>query len=332
MQRLPTFRQPSWMSVPVLVVATISLILIGLPFGTGATASSGGAKSAEPVTAMHYVPVQTAFVAPVDLSIPKTRPTSLLTEADRLSFFYQDANYRPFVNEGPAEVDRDDADRRLQRAGKTWQLSDAFLSQVGADPYALPGVGFPNVETHGPKIKSLYKPYQAVLDWKLVDADDNEWTPIPAVYCMGLTAQQIAARAADFERQILSYAIEYGVSASLVKAVITKESCFDTKAVSSAGAEGLMQLMPETARWLKVTDRADVNQNLSAGIRYLADLHKRFGTEELALAAYNAGPGNVERHGGIPPFEETQDYVVSVMAHYRRYVATSRFANETFSN
>ena len=92
-----------------------------------------------------------------------------------------------------------------------------------------------------------------------------------------------------------------------------------------------MQLMPDTARWLKVTDRNDVNQNLSAGIRYLAELRQRFGTEELALAAYNAGPGNVERHGGIPPFAETQQYVVSVMAHYRRYVATSRFANQRIS-
>lgn len=223
------------------------------------------------------------------------------------------------------------ADPRLIRDGHSWAFSDAFTAQVGADPWALPGIGFPNIETHSSRVVTNYKPYQAVVDWVPADSGNDAWEPVPAVYCMGLTTEQIAKRASRHERQILSYAIEHGVSASLVKAVITKESCFNTRAVSKAGAEGLMQLMPETARWLKVTDRSDVNQNLKAGIRYLSDLRKRFGTEELALAAYNAGPGNVERHGGIPPFAETQQYVESVMAHYRRYAATTRFANQQVS-
>ncbi len=222
-------------------------------------------------------------------------------------------------------------DPRLIRDGHGWAFSKAFIAQVGSDPWALPGIGFPNIETHSARVVANYKPYHAVLDWVPAETGNEEWQPVPAVYCMGLTTEQIAKRAARHERQILSYAIEHGISASLVKAVITKESCFNTKAVSKAGAEGLMQLMPETARWLKVTDSSDVNQNLKAGIRYLSDLRKRFGTEELALAAYNAGPGNVERHGGIPPFAETQQYVKSVMAKYRRYAATSRFTNQQVS-
>jgi len=334
--RLPKPSQPDWMSVPVLVGASVCLLLIGLPIGGEATTARSAelanakAKRAELV----YAPVATEFVEPVDLAIPAKRPTSLLPDQDPLRLLQDSGSLSSFINSSlmpVVQTGTDTVDPRLQRAGRTWTFSSAFRSQIGADPWALHGIGFPNIETHGPRVATQYKPFQAVLDWKQSDAKQGEWTPVPAVYCMGLSAQQIDARAAEHERQILQYAMQYGVSASLVKAVITKESCFDTKAISSAGAEGLMQLMPETARWLKVTDRNDVNQNLSAGIKYLADLRERFGSEELALAAYNAGPGNVERHGGIPPFQETQQYVKAVMEHYRRYAATTRFANERIS-
>ena len=319
------------------------MVLIGLPIGGGATPTSVAVETVSD----GYVPIETEFTEPMwavepDHALldpanaaPLQRPTNLATDAESLHLIGSNTRFSLFITPQSANFSAEPAeelDPRLQRKGHDWALSNAFAAKVGADPWALDGVGFPNVETHGPDVENQYKPFRALIDWSLVNAERGEWKPIPAVYCMGLSAQQIAERAETHERQILAYAIQFGVSASLVKAVITKESCFNTKAVSRVGAEGLMQLMPETARWLKVTDRNDVNQNLAAGIRYLADLRKRFGSEELALAAYNAGPGNVERHGGIPPFKETQQYVVSVMAHYRSYAATTRFANRRVSN
>jgi soluble lytic murein transglycosylase-like protein len=88
-----------------------------------------------------------------------------------------------------------------------------------------------------------------------------------------------------------------------------------------------MQLMPETAQWLKVKDPLDPADNLRAGVRYIGALIEQFDTLELALAAYNAGPGNVRRYKGVPPFAETQAYVQKVKAHYRRYVVANQIAS-----
>ena len=118
---------------------------------------------------------------------------------------------------------------------------------------------------------------------------------------------------------------QHGVSAALVKAVIAAESGFDPGAVSRRGAQGLMQLMPDTARDLGVDDALDPWQNIDGGTRYLGQMIARFpGELTLAVAAYNAGPEAVTRHGGVPPYDETRSYVSRVLRLYKKYHADFR--------
>lgn len=109
-------------------------------------------------------------------------------------------------------------------------------------------------------------------------------------------------------------AAKYGVDANLLAAVARQESGFNPKAVSGAGAQGIMQLMPATARGLGVSNPFDPAQAIDGAARLLKSLQSEFGRTDLALAAYNAGPGAVHRYGGIPPYPETQNYVRSIMA------------------
>jgi soluble lytic murein transglycosylase-like protein len=110
---------------------------------------------------------------------------------------------------------------------------------------------------------------------------------------------------------------QYDIDGELVRAIISVESNFDPRAVSPAGAQGLMQLMPETARRCQVRQRFDPRANIEGGIRYLRDLWQRFGGDlSQVLAAYNAGEGAVERFGGMPPYPETRRYVARVLALY----------------
>lgn len=106
----------------------------------------------------------------------------------------------------------------------------------------------------------------------------------------------------------------YGVPLNLLKAVAKAESDFDPTVVSTAGAQGIMQLMPGTAKSLGVNDPFNAQENIMGGAKYLSQLLRQFeGDETLAVAAYNAGPGNITKYGGIPPFKETQRYVQKVM-------------------
>ncbi len=127
-----------------------------------------------------------------------------------------------------------------------------------------------------------------------------------------------ASNPQEFEHLIAKASAKYGVNASLIRAVIQAESGYNPHAVSRAGAGGLMQLMPGTAKHLKVADRFDPGQNVDGGVRYLKFLLDTFkGDVSLALAAYNAGLSKVAKYGGIPPYEETRTYVSRVLSYMR---------------
>jgi soluble lytic murein transglycosylase-like protein len=123
------------------------------------------------------------------------------------------------------------------------------------------------------------------------------------------------------EKSILNAARRYNLPPGLIKGVIRAESNFQIAAVSHAGAQGLMQLMPATAKELGVRNPFDIEENIDGGARYLRQMLDSFGGDvKVALAAYNAGPGAVERYGGrIPPYQETEEYVDRVLRFSRQF-------------
>ncbi|MGA7827330.1 MAG: lytic transglycosylase domain-containing protein [Geobacteraceae bacterium] len=124
----------------------------------------------------------------------------------------------------------------------------------------------------------------------------------------------------EFDPIVSSAASEYGVDKSLVKAVISAESGYNPNAVSPKGAQGLMQLMPKTAQDLNVSNSLDPRDNIRGGVRYLRFLLDTFrGDETLALAAYNAGLARVNQYGGVPPYEETRNYISRVLSYQKSY-------------
>ncbi len=139
----------------------------------------------------------------------------------------------------------------------------------------------------------------------------------------GVSFATVRLNTAAYQAEIASAAREHGVDEAIVRAIIHAESAFNPNALSRVGAQGLMQLMPATARRFGVADSFDASQNIGGGVKYLAWLLKRFnGNLTLAAAGYNAGEGAVAKYNGVPPYSETQRYVQRVAVLAERYRGT----------
>lgn len=161
---------------------------------------------------------------------------------------------------------------------------------------------------------------------RVVQKEDNRFSKISPFLPNQIIGQAIAekeilnpqSKGEEISSLIQAYGAKYDVDPALISSIIKAESNFNPVAVSSAGAEGLMQLMPGTAKELGVENSFDVEENIEAGTRYLKGLLDRFGGNlELALAAYNAGPERVKNAGGIPNIKETKGYVSRVLRYYK---------------
>lgn len=140
--------------------------------------------------------------------------------------------------------------------------------------------------------------------------------------CRGLNRAALEKRGDRWQPLFTEHAARYDLDPHLVRAIARVESCFDPQAVSRAGARGIMQLMPATARQLGVTEPFNAPSNIAGGVAYFSSLYRRFNQDtQLALAAYNAGPAAVDKFRGIPPYSETRDYVARVLRHYQNYLS-----------
>lgn len=149
--------------------------------------------------------------------------------------------------------------------------------------------------------------------------NDKKITPLPFGSLTKLEAT--TKPATNSKEAILGYvknaSQKYGVEERLINALIKQESAFNPNAVSSAGAQGLMQLMPSTAKSLGVKNAFNPQENIEGGVKYLRQMLDKYnGNTILALAAYNAGPGAVDKYDGVPPYKETQNYVKAVLSNY----------------
>jgi soluble lytic murein transglycosylase-like protein len=179
------------------------------------------------------------------------------------------------------------------------------LSQVLVRIQELAPVVAPQAAPVQPQQQSSSSSFAAALSQAQSQAQPTQSTQ-PSVQ---------TSSASPFQSEIDAAAARNNLDPSLLASVIAQESGFDPNATSTAGAQGLMQLMPSTAASLGVTNPFDPTQSIDAGARYLRGQIDRFGGDvSLGLAAYNAGAGAVERYGGVPPYAETQHYVKEVLA------------------
>lgn len=181
------------------------------------------------------------------------------------------------------------------------------IEQITGTPVDLPGM---------PESDDASPSFAAVLQQELNAGTASDQTASIA----GAPAAPAMLPPAQIDALVNDNAQAQAVDPALVKAIIANESGFNANATSSVGAQGLMQLMPGTAQALGVSDSYDPAQNVAGGTKYIKQLLDRFnGNVRLAVAAYNAGPGAVEKYNGVPPYAETENYVQNVLSSYAKY-------------
>ena len=304
--------QPPIVPAAVLCLAAIVFAVMGLNHWKEVPVTTTSSSSTIP------------FDNLVTMSDSSSRFSTLVDSLEKLGKGFQrdSATEQAFV---PSPILRLVPPTRPPTSFKVADLPAMVFNEVQSDQWSMPVAAFPAMiapEMH----KTFSDDWKPMISWRKT-SNGESFLPVARVRCGGLSPQAVARRADKFDVLISQFAQKYEVDENLVKAIITRESCFDQSAVSHVGAIGLMQLMPATAKWLRVKNPAKAEANLAGGVRYFASLHKEFGSLELALAAYNAGPGNVRRYGGIPPFRETQSYVKTVLGFYRRYSAADSFVS-----
>lgn len=191
-----------------------------------------------------------------------------------------------------------------------------------ASGYSLASNTFVKRAPDGTLSFSDFNPDKGYRQYRSFSKNRGTHTPTPS--CKGMNAAKLIARRAKYETYLTAAAQKHGFDRHLIAAIARIESCFHDEAVSRAGAKGLMQLMPSTALEFGLTDLFSPQKNIEVGVTYFAQLFQQFDQNtELALAAYNAGPGAVLKYGGIPPYRETQNYVRRVLAKFDEYQRNS---------
>jgi len=206
----------------------------------------------------------------------------------------------------------------MRKADEPLRSEKEDQSEAMSMDMAWDGLADKMADAGGIGLAKMLEPYlagdaQAMKQLQRLTPASGAVAPSAAVSAYGKASGNV--RSTEIDALVARASAATGVDSSLIRGVIQTESAGNSNARSPKGAIGLMQLMPDTAKALGV-DPKDPAQNVMGGSRYLASLLKRFnGNEKLALAGYNAGPGAVERHNGIPPYPETRHYVDTVLAH-----------------